>query len=211
VTTYLGFTVWELEPDRREDPDSDYALSKVRLDSRAGLFTDDALGPTPNESRPVGFLLRGRPEIAAFQTMLDALQGRLTPFWLPTWRHDFRLVTDRAPGDLTLLVEGISYSRFGFSTVDYGSRHLALLKPEGGAIAAVYRGVTAALDNGNGTETLTLSATLGVAYPKDRTMVSFLSLVRLDDDAPALRWHHQALAEATLRVVDLNREAPAPA
>ena len=42
-------------------------------------------------------------------------------------------------------------------------------------------------------------------------MVSFLSLVRLDDDAPALRWHHQALAEATLRVVDLNREAPAPA
>jgi hypothetical protein len=72
----------------------------------------------------------------------------------------------------------------------------------------IYRRITGSNDPGNGTEVLTLDSALGVAVPAATTMVCFLHLVRLASDAVEVLWHHQTLAEASMRFTEVPREIP---
>ena len=55
--------------------------------------------------------------------------------------------------------------------------------------AVLYRRINASVDNGNGTETLTLDASLGVAVTPDQVaQVSFMGLCRSDSDQFELGW-----------------------
>jgi hypothetical protein len=68
--------------------------------------------------------------------------------------------------------------------------------------------VTDAIDNGDGTETLTLEAA-PASRSRSTTMLAYLVLARLADDDVELLWYHYGVAETTLRFVELPRELEA--
>ena len=64
--------------------------------------------------------------------------------------------------------------------------------------AVLYRRVMASANNGNGTETLTLDAALGVAVtPAQVAQVSFMGLCRSDSDQFEIGWWRSDYADVT--------------
>jgi hypothetical protein len=59
--------------------------------------------------------------------------------------------------------------------------------------------VTGSVDNGNGTETLTLNT----AAPSTTSLVSWLRKVRLAEDTLTIAWQNSALASCTLHAVEI--------
>ena len=86
-------------------------------------------------------------------------------------------------------------------------RHLALW--DLGIPSFEYHEVTAASDPGDGlTETLTISPVTARNYQADRTVISFLKLCRLEQDAVEIRYPSGNVAQATIEVRELPKEAP---
>ena len=111
-----------------------------------------------------------------WKKFLGSVRGRQKPFLLPTWRHDLDLVSN--PAGTSLIVEGPpTPDAPGYVTTYWPSlahRRVQLLKSDG---TVAYRTISAAVDNLDGTQTLTI-ATLTATV----TRVSFLETVRLDTD-----------------------------
>jgi predicted phosphodiesterase len=103
--------------------------------------------------------------------------------------------------------EDIRYTRAPELRLRQGRRYLAFIPTDG--TANVYRKVTASVDNGDGTETLTLDTSTGKAFPMASTQVSFLVFARLASDEPEIHWISTDLATAILEVEEIPAEVPA--
>lgn len=113
------------------------------------------------------------------------------------------MAVDATATDANVIVQETGYTKHQFSKAS--RRQLAFILSDG---STVYRTVTGSTAPGNGTEVLTLDSAVGVAIPAATTMVAFLHLVRLESDVVEVKWHHQTLAEASLRFVEVPREIP---
>lgn len=208
TSTYLGYVLFTDRDNWRDEKTSDFSIVKQRLDNRVGLFTEDRHAASVREARNYDVFLEGRAEIAAFTAQLAEQKGRLVPFWLATWRHDLTLASQALITTTSLNVKACNYTKFGFGTgVNNARRHLMIRK----GTSAHYCGIQAAVDNENGTETLTINDPLPFELQPGDHQLSFLQLVRLNDDAPVVRYHNQILAEVQVTVVDLPTETPEPA
>ncbi len=202
-TTYLGFDVLEIEPEA--DREQSYTRSVLRLDNKTGKMRGvDRTGVAVVEAKGFRWLMEGRAEIQAYRDFITARKGTVVPFWVPTWKHDMELVADILNTGNTLTISRMGYTKFMFAQP--ARRHLAIFLP--GSSTPYYRKITAASEAAS-TETLTLDANIPVTVPKDGSMVSFLTLVRLAVDDPELAWHNRDVAEALLDFVELPREVPA--
>ena len=123
--------------------------------------------------------------------------------WPPTWRRDFTLTATAASDATDLIVEDTGYVETQFP--DESRRHLAVIISGGGARTVYARRITDAVDNADGTETLTLESALGVAVDQ-YAVLSFLVLARLDADDIPIEWFHLGAAEASVRFVEIPRE-----
>lgn len=81
------------------------------------------------------------------------LRGRQTSFWAPLWSRGLR-----PTGTIDSAATSITIYHVGYAAA-YGSGHI-FIRDGGGTVYA--REVLSSVDNGNGTETLTISAALGV-------------------------------------------------
>ena len=72
----------------------------------------------------------------------------------------------------------------------------------------VYRRITASIDNGDGTESLTFDSILPKAFPAAKTMVSFLVFARLDIDDVEIDWMNNDLAQTVIEMTEVPREVP---
>lgn len=149
------------------------------------------------------FALQSRGEVTALRDWFDTVAGRCHALWLPTFRADLTLATDAASTSTTVNIVALGYTDT-YSTIE-ARRHLAFLKPDG---TALQRRVESAVNNGDGTETLTLSSALGVTWPVGYGLISFLLYARLDDDTLRLTRYHGAAAEADLAFLELPQETP---
>ena len=203
-TTYRGLDVLEVSPNWGADMKRTIARSLLVLDAGTGDVTVETKSASPIASAPMQWFLADRDSIATFRAFLDRRKGRLSPFFAPSWDQDLILARDVQATDSSLRVRAIGYSRFLFPS---GSRRdLALVSKAGDR---AYVRVTNAVDNGDGTETLTLAAPIGTAFFAPWTQVSFLELVRLGSDDVELDWSSSAFATATLATVEVPREVPA--
>jgi hypothetical protein len=116
------------------------------------------------------------------------------------------LAQDVAATDAGIKIEQMFYSRFYFPSK--ARRYVALIPATGGGAGKVYRHIIAAVDNGDGTETLTFDAAVGVYFPAASTMVSLLGFVRLGADDLEIEWENTELAYCNLAIQELPREAP---
>lgn len=186
-----------VDPNRREAMADTLRRSVERHASPTGSFTEYARGLSPVGGRKdVLVTLSSRAEIASLLTWFHGVRGALAPFWWPTWQTDLILAAPIAGATLTIVFTGYSARLFPFEA----RRHLAFI-PLAGAI--IHRRVLAAVDNEDGTETLTLNA----AVVGDFSFVSFLLYVR-GSDALELAWGSDETAEARLTLTELPREVP---
>ena len=143
-----------------------------------------------------------RAEVQVLKTFLGTRQGRLVPFWIPTWRRDLRLALPIASGDAGLTVENHGYTRFLFGETQ-ARRHVALVSPMG---ATTLREILETRDEGS-TEVLTLDAAAGSAFAT-QALVCFLVFCRLDTDTPRISYLTDSVAECALPYVELPEETP---
>lgn len=201
MTDYLGTPVLERRPNSREEPDDTSSRRLLVFDPGLGARSVVAQDSAPAVQRTFLWTAIGRAEIVALKAWLAERQGRRVPFWVSTLRRDLLLAKAGASTDTTLSVEAIGYTRFAYPQP--ARRHLALHLPDG---STLYRQVQGAVEAG-ATETLVLTAALGVAVPAT-TLVSHLVLCRLDSDELELEYQPENVAETRLPFVELPEEAP---
>jgi hypothetical protein len=202
VTTFKGYDVFDVMPNRREDPDESWMRGATRLGALPGMMAvHDPIGRTA-KSRTVSWFLRDTDEIADAEAFLAAREGRRVPFWLPTWHRDLTLASAASSGAATLSVTDVGYTANLYPLAH--RKHLALIRS---ALSLECVAVTSAVDAG-ATETLGVSPVLGADLATS-AMLSFLLFVRLADDAQTIRYHARGLAELVFDVVELPREVPA--
>lgn len=127
---------------------------------------------------PVRVLLVSRETLSEFYGWLEARQGRRNPVWVVSADNDLEFVSIVSPGGLTTTFKTRGYSTYN---LHYGRRHIQLVYSDG---SVVNRKITALVDNGDGTETLTV-ATLPAGTI---TKISFLRLC-VAPDSFELRFH----------------------
>jgi len=203
MTDYLGFSVLEVQPNRAKDPRRSFMRTVTKMDAGTGKVTvQDRAGVSRSELE-FDWFLDGRSEIGVIQAFLLERKGRAVPFWVPSWRHDLVLNQGAAAIDTSLTVKDTGYLKYQFPQAS--RRQIAMILQNG---TMIYRRVTGATNPGNGTEVLTLDSAVGASVPADTTMVCFLHLVRLASDVVEVLWHHQTLAEASMRFTEVPREIP---
>lgn len=203
MTTYKTFDVLEVQPNRADDPERMFRRRLTRLDPGMGKVSVMERAGTPTCELDFEWFLDGRGEIGTFKDFLVARRGRAVPFWVPSWRHDIVMAMDATSTDANVIMQETGYTKHQFSKAS--RRQLAFILSDG---SMVLRAVTGSTAPGNGTEVLTLDSAVGVSIPAATTMVAFLHLVRLQSDVVEVKWHHQTLAEASLRFVEVPREIP---
>lgn len=202
VTAY-GFDVLDAAPNQRDDAKITFARGFALLDPGIGAREGNAKSGQPVNNRPYLWWLNGRPAVTSLKTFLAARKGRAVPFWAPGWRTDLSLANDVGPTDPSITITACNYTRFLYPSP--ARRYLCFLLNLNGA-TQLYRKVTAAVDNGNGTETLTLDTTLGQTTPAASTVVTFLRLCRLDADEIKIKWHTPEFAECEMPMVEVPAE-----
>ena len=174
-----------------------------RLESPSSTSRDFAVTAFPLRGWTPELWVEGVAQAQALQDFFDAQKGSHRGFWMPTWQADLERV---ASGGNLLQVRAIGYTAGLFPLVS--RRHLALMST--GADRApdasnlVHRTVTAAVDNGDGTETLTLDG--GAGNP---TLSSFMLYSRIDGDTLAVEWENPLLARCAFPLKELAAEVTA--
>ena len=202
--TYLGYDLLDTPPNTREDLPEVFSRSTSTLDPgpvvRSVLVHDQA----PAVQRTYLWTCRNRSEITALRDWFDARAGRLVPFWVPTWRQDLLLTSSIGANSTQIQVKGTGYTRWAYPLPT--RRHLALQIPR----STIYcRKVVASVEGGDGTDTLTLSSSLGSTFPATG-LVSFLCLCRLASDDLAIRYLTESVAEASFDYVELATDGEIP-
>jgi hypothetical protein len=131
-----------------------------------------------------------RAAISDWWGFLDRRQGRRVPFWLPTWEHDFEPITIHNG-----FSGSIDYDANGYASLIDGAdgrKDLAIIYLQDGQVYSAghqqYTRITAATDNGDGTETINCPLTF--VYDEDRpgVKISFLRFCRLESDSIEIAW-----------------------
>ena len=202
-TYYRGHDLLTEMPQGNPIRDQRWSQETEVVDGGVGQWAAEWPVGTPEMDWPFSIVLETRDRVSDWLLWLAYRRGQYAPFWMPTWRRDFRLAVAAGSSDTELIVYATGYTDSGFTTE--ARRHLAVIVSGGGARTVYPRRIEDAEDNGDGTETLTISASLGVALDS-HVVLSFLVLARLSDDSATTHWHHPNLAVAELRVVELPRQ-----
>jgi hypothetical protein len=203
-TYYRGHDLLTEPPVGNPVRDQSETMPQVVSDGGVGQWSVAWPANTPSLDFPFSIVLETRDRVSDWLLWLSYRRGQYAPFWMPTWRRDFRLAVSAGAADTDLIVRDTGYTDSGFASE--ARRHVAVIVAGGGAITIYPRRIEASVDNGDGTETLTLDAALGVDIDR-AAVLSFLVLARLADDTAVLHWHHPQLAVAEVRVVEVARQA----
>lgn len=202
---YQGFEVLEAQADGRLARVDAHERAMALIGAPTGRVEMDDVEGVSELIRDYTWTCLGPADVSALKAFVDARRGRAIPVWLPTMERDLELNGDFTAGHGFIDVETIGYTAHLFPWSG-ARRHLCLRAGPGGT--PIYRKVTSAVNNLNGTESLYLDSALGASFPKDVTVVSFLRLCRMDDDAISISWVSRGYQTATLRFRELPLEAP---
>jgi len=204
LTQYKSIDVLESMPNWAAGLKRSYNRSMVTLDPKIGPIAVVDKGGSAVVGQEFPWYLVDHAAVTTFRAFLLARFGQQNGFWIPTWDQDLVLAQDVGSSDGGITIESEFYTRFFFP--NKARRYLAFI-PEDGS-GNVYRQVTAAVDNLDGTETLTLDSSTGKIFAAATTMISFLTLSRLAVDEAEIDWMNADLAQANLQIQEIPREVP---
>lgn len=203
ATTYRNFEVLEVEPSRADGIEDKFERRVYLLDTGTGTRTADAAEAVGSPVRDIEWQTYTRAEARALREFMDRRGGRRVPFWVSAWEEDLALAVDAGASASSITVLAAGYTARHFAA-GRARRHVAIRTPDG---PVRYREVLSAVDNGNGTETLTLDSPVPEAMVTTSTTVSFLRFVRLDEDSVSVEWT-AGFASSKVAIRDLPGETP---
>lgn len=205
MANYLGVAILDAtEPDRADGTDD--TLERVVHELSDGIGTRSVEVPSPADTlaREFAWVCFSRAEAETLRTFIEGRLGRALPFWLQTWEQDFTLASDHAADSIALTVEARAYTDLLFP-LGSQRRHIGVRAPGG---SFNYRRIVSCVDNGNGTETLTLDTKIADALPAAGTFINFLRYSRFDADVFDIEWTGGHYARCLLPVRELPNEVP---
>lgn len=204
MSTHLGIDVLTTEIMRSGAAEESFSRGAKILDPGTGDVSSFDQSPAPSPSRSIELYCASREEVETALAFLDARCGRSEPFWLPSFQADFKLVQDVDPGDSEIVVAWSDYTALMYP--DSGARrHIVIYGP--GATPWDCYDIADADDPEDGTEVLTISPVAARAYTAGATLISFLKLVRLEEDAVRISWESGSVAIITATVREVPNEA----
>lgn len=124
---------------------------------------------------PVRVLIVSRETLGEFYGWLEARQGQQNPVWIPSNENDLTFI--RSVSGTVLRIE----AGYAFYNLHYGRRDIQITLTDG---SVANRRIVAVVDNGDGTENVTLSSSTSSAIAK----ISWLRLC-VAPDSFELRFH----------------------
>jgi len=170
---------------------------RTRNDSGVGELDVHPVDDLGIPQFPKGVILHKRFDIWEWKKLIHYLRGSWKPFYLPTFQNDLPVV---APGyDLSstsILIDFVGKTGAGF-TPPFGDVLIEVLDDG----RQFVRRITAMVDNGNDTETVSLSASATGSpeiIPPDNIRISYAMLGRIEGDV--VTFTHEYLGEATVQL-----------
>ncbi len=172
LTIYETHPVWdrELELDGETLEDGVHGMTAV-IDHGGKPY---ALGTAdqPDWYRTTAIVDGDHEDWQWFKLFMSTVRGRQRSWWLPTWRHDLTFVSKSTN---TITVSTADSSDI-FTWWPAQREHIQIKETSGTITRAK---ITAVVDNGNGTATLTIGTTLATSSV---AFVSWLELCRFESD-----------------------------
>lgn len=200
---WQGYDVLPIEPSRDGTISETSTREFSVVESDSGL--DEVVGfwDQPRPVRPITWVAHGDEAIAELNDFIEARRGRIVPFWLPSFQADLTLAQNLTQGSRFPVFLSIGYTSRLFVGSGY-RRHLGFIAP---GIPFEFHRVTAASDNGS-TETLTIVPPAQRLWTPDASVVCFLKLCRLEDDAASIDYLSRGVARAVITCREIPAEAP---
>lgn len=188
LTTFDGLNVLHKRPKVDSTTEEAYLVGVNVLDFGA-VHTSTRSRTWPKVRRGHQYVVQSQADRQFFYKFLQAVRGRQKTFLLPTWVHDLLVAVQPTGASLRVKIPPV-YQEAGFDYVSFfaseAHKRLQLEMTDG---SILYREVSATLDNGDGTRSLTLDASVDTSGANpDVAMVSFLETVRLDSDVIETVW-----------------------
>jgi hypothetical protein len=156
---------------------SQYAIRQRQLGT-GNLTGNDyfrGLDTATSSTIPVRVLMVSRETLSEFYGWLEARQGRQNPVWVPTKENDLTFLAS-VSGTVLRIASG-----YAFYNLHYARRDIQITFTDG---TVANRRITAVVDNGNGTENITLSSSVSANIAK----ISWLRFC-VAPDSFELRFH----------------------
>lgn len=170
---YLDIEVFSLERVKVEwvDP-AQYQINRRQQGTGTPTGNDftRAIDTGSPQAIPLRVLLTSEEAISEFYGWMEDRQGKQNPIWIASEENDLN-VTARNAGTIT--IDHVGYTKL--YNAHSARRHLAFKKTDG---STVYKMITAAVDDGNGTETLSVDTPPNLV---DIAKTSFLRLATAPD------------------------------
>lgn len=190
--------VFDIVPVNRVEVSHRYEAMIARQESPFYEHTDYRKRTYPVGGRPYVLWLEEKAAVADMMSWFHSVRGSLRPFWMPTYQHDFEVLSGF--GTNTIIVSQMGYTQRLFGARE--RRFLGFFSPDG---TVTKLEVASVVDNGT-TETLVLTG----STPSDTVFVSYLLFCRLATDELTISWSNSEIAECELRVIELPGEIIPP-
>jgi hypothetical protein len=189
------------QPNRIEPPAHAVSRRVFREQALTNNAYDLAVAE-PVTTLPYRVFLDSRTTIRSLETWFRSVKGRYVSFYIPTYVADMPLTADIGAADTTFTITDIGYTDLLYP---YPARkRLAFIAATG---SITERAVTGSVDNGDGTETITIASSLGSDFDRETGLVAFSLLVRLASDELVITRSSATLAECVLDCIELPEEA----
>lgn len=190
--SYLSVDVFETISEGGEVLDFSYEHGRADIDFQVGAVAIDS-GARPNPALLVPYkeTFENRAQFSTWLGFLNRRQGRRVPFWFPTWENDFQPVTIH--NGFNGSIDYVSNGYADWINAANGRKDLAVIYLRDGQVytSGHYQCVriTAAINNGNGTETINCPLNFVYDSEKSGVKLSFLRYCRLESDSIEIAWH----------------------
>jgi hypothetical protein len=210
---FQGFDVLSWLPDGIDGRSADWSTPQERVDVPSGAFAITAPALHPAHGHKAIYRCFARADHAVLWTWLAALLGRYTSFWCPTFQRDLEILNPTSLGTWVIRFAGFAATFAADPSAKY------LYGFVGGGINGVAIKVLTAVDNGDGTETITYdtnalriagSGGIGVYVTTVTTAAaaSVLRFVRLDTDTITQSFVTTGIVDVTVSFVSITGEQP---
>ena len=192
MTIYKGYDVMLTEPDRADDIAIEIAGNFNNIDYATGKFIRDYKGK-PAKNMTLKFVAVNATQSLEIEIFLLNKYGRLTPFWIPTWKEDAQVISNTSTS--------IMVKKWDLELTRQ-RRNIVILGNDG----VFYLGQINNIDkNGNGTSTLHLNINLPEA---GINFVSLLLFVRLNSDTLEIKKITKEASIIQTNIIELPEEYP---
>jgi hypothetical protein len=198
------FSTVPTSTEASDDLDFAYEHTYGVIDAATGAVAlDTGARDTPYLLVPYAQKFSSRTQVSEWLGFLELRQGRRVPFWMPSWEKDFVPVSL-----LNSLTGYINYTANGYADlIDAadGRKDIVLICERDTTLYSrgdhIYKRITAASDNGDGTERINMSLADFGSGDIGKFRVSFARFCRMESDTAEIAWKSSCVSQCrtTLR------------